>query len=108
MLAQLERRSNDFLILEAKGKGHVVGDATCYAKLSALGLQRTAKGFQKRRQPARRVRPSRPIIDAVDVARGRAVYSTHPALRSPSMKCSRSSIRRPGWWRRTNVSTALG
>lgn len=61
------------LALEAKGSGHVVGNATSYVKLSALGLQRTAKGFGRRpavatsrsRKPAR----SHSLVDAVDIAR---------------------------------------
>lgn len=60
--------------LEAKGKGHVVGNATSYVKLSALGLQPTAKNLIKRRSPARpppsrRTHATRPLIDAVDLAR---------------------------------------
>jgi len=66
--------ADEGLTLEAKGKGHVVGNTISYAKLSALGLQRTAKGFQRRRQPARRALPTRPIIDEVDVARGLAKF----------------------------------
>ena len=62
------------LALEVKGKGYVVGNATSYVKLSSLRLQRTAKGFQKRRQPAQRVTSSRPIVDAVDIARGLALF----------------------------------
>lgn len=61
------------LTLEAKGKGHVVGNAASYVKLSALGLQKTAKGFRRRPPPARRQVPSsRPLVDAVDIARALA------------------------------------
>jgi len=70
--------AEDGLTLEAKGPGHVVGDAASYVKLSALGLQKTAKGFTKRRAPARKPRRSpspQPSgrhwwdVDAVDIAR---------------------------------------
>ena len=62
------------LELEAKGNGHVVGNATSYVKLSALGLQPTAKGLIKRRAPARpppsrRAHATRQLVDAVDLAR---------------------------------------
>jgi hypothetical protein len=61
--------------LEAKGKGHVVGNADGYAKLSALGLQRTAKGFEKRRPPPRRPsKPEGPFVDAVDIARALVAF----------------------------------
>jgi hypothetical protein len=66
--------ADEGLALEDKGKGHVVGNAASYAKLSALGLQRTAKGFQRRRQPAHRASPTRPVIDEVDIARGLAMF----------------------------------
>jgi hypothetical protein len=66
--------ADEGLVLEAKGKGHVVGNRSSYAKLSVLGLQKTAKGFQRRRQPARRAKPTRPIIDAVDIARGLVLF----------------------------------
>lgn len=66
--------AEDGLALEAKGKGHVVGNAVSYVKLSALGLQKTAKGFRRRPPPARRRPPSRPLIDAVDIARALASW----------------------------------
>jgi hypothetical protein len=66
--------ADEGLTLEAKGKGHVVGNTISYTKLSALGLQWTAKGFQRRRQPTRRALPKRPIIDEVDIARGLAMF----------------------------------
>lgn len=70
--------ADEGLTLEAKGKGHVVGNAAGYTKLSALGLQKTAKGFQKRPHAVRRqtAKPSpatrrRSVfeIDAVSFAR---------------------------------------
>lgn len=63
--------AEDGLTLEAKGKGYVIGDAASYVKLSALGLQRIAKGFARRHAPAHRHRAakaSRPLVDAVDIA----------------------------------------
>ncbi|MCB1483421.1 MAG: relaxase/mobilization nuclease domain-containing protein [Hyphomicrobiaceae bacterium] len=59
------------LTLEVKGKGHVVGNATSYTKLSALGLQMTANGLAKKRHPPSRSKPStsRPWVDGVDLAR---------------------------------------
>ncbi len=62
------------LTLEAKGKGYVVGHTSSYVKLSALGLQPTAKGLIKQRLPARsppakRPHSARPLVDAVDLAR---------------------------------------
>lgn len=66
------------LAVEAKGKGYVVGDGASYVKLSALGLQRTAKGFARRRSAPRRPKrskgPGRPLIDAVDMARSLAAF----------------------------------
>ncbi len=71
--------AEDGLTLEAKGKGFVIGDATSYVKLSALGLQITANGLAKRRPPRRRPTqtpkpppPSRPWVDAIDIARSLA------------------------------------
>ena len=66
--------ADEGLELQAKGKGHVVGNATSYVKLSALGLQPTARGLIKRRTPARpppsrRVHATRQLVDAVDLAR---------------------------------------
>lgn len=77
-LAQLF--ADEGLELEAKGKGHVVGNAASYTKLSALGLQKTAKGFERQR-PARPVRKSRKpgsrsilAIDGVEFARALATF----------------------------------
>ena len=52
--------AEDGLTLEAKGTGLVAGTATSYTKLSALGLTRTAKDFEKRFGTPfpRRARPS--------------------------------------------------
>jgi len=69
--------AEDGLTVEAKGRGHVVGDGRSYVKLSALGLQMTAKGLARRRSPVRRPKHSwsRPLLDAVDLARGLAAWS---------------------------------
>lgn len=66
------------LSLQAKGSGLVVGDATSYTKLSALGLTTTAKGFEMRfggSFAGRRTSSTdsaRPwfAVDAVDIAKG--------------------------------------
>ncbi|MGE3916616.1 MAG: relaxase/mobilization nuclease domain-containing protein [Hyphomicrobiaceae bacterium] len=62
------------LALEAKGKGHVVGNAASYVKLSSVGLQKSAKGFEKRPLARRRPpsRPPRPIMDGVAMAKALA------------------------------------
>ena len=72
----VELLAEDGLALEAKGRGHVVGDGRSYVKLSALGLQMTAKGLARRRSPVRRPKRtwSRPLLDAVDLARGLAAW----------------------------------
>lgn len=66
------------LELEEKGGGLVVGDANSYTKLSALGLTKTAKGFQrrpvrtsKRQQTFTDGQRGSPIfsVDGVDIAR---------------------------------------
>ena len=54
--------------VQRKGKGYVVGNASGYAKLSRLGLTRTAKGFMKRRTKMRSMRVLFGV-DAVDIAR---------------------------------------
>lgn len=66
--------AEDGLTVEAKGRGHVVGDARSYVKLSALGLQFSAKGPVRRRPQTQgpKSRWSRPLVDAVDLARGLA------------------------------------
>ncbi|MEQ1613619.1 MAG: hypothetical protein ABL904_12765, partial [Hyphomicrobiaceae bacterium] len=75
--------AEDGLTLEPKGKGWVAGDAASYVKLSALGLTKTAKGFEKRRsaktksrrkptaQQGRRPPARRNVwtVDAIDIAR---------------------------------------
>ncbi len=70
------------LTLEAKGRGLVAGNPTSYTKLSALGLTRTAKDFEKRfggsfaDHQARQ--PEAPrlwfAVDAVDIVRFLAMY----------------------------------
>jgi hypothetical protein len=72
-----ELLDDEGLQLEAKGRGHVIGDAGSYVKLSALGLQISAKTHAKerRRSPRAASAPpvrSRPLIDAVDIARSLA------------------------------------
>ena len=65
------------LSLEAKGSGLVIGDASSYTKLSALGLTSTAKDFERRfgsayvEQPARQARTARPwfAVDAIDIVK---------------------------------------
>lgn len=62
------------LALEPKGKGHVVGNAVSYTKLSRLGLRRTAKGFTRKPVKAARAKPTSRspalfAVDAVDIAR---------------------------------------
>ena len=71
--------AEDGLALEAKGKGHVVGNASSYVKLSSLGLTRTANGFAKRKVAPPRRRPITPApkrsvwsMDAVEFARALA------------------------------------
>jgi hypothetical protein len=69
--------ADEGLSLEAKGSGLVVGDATTYTKLSALGLTTTAKGFEIRfgrsfaDERARKTETARPwfAVDAVDIAK---------------------------------------
>ena len=66
--------ADEGLMLEAKGKGYVVGNAGSYVKLSALGLQPTIQGLIKRWTPARsppakRRHTTQPLVDAVDLAR---------------------------------------
>lgn len=72
-LAQLI--AEDGLTLTPKGRGYVVGDATAYVKLSALGLSRTAKGLRAR-PPARRQSIARPwfAVDEVDIAKGLSAW----------------------------------
>ncbi len=68
--------------LETKGLGLVVGNATSYAKFSALGLTSSAKGFEKRFgvpyappvERATRTRGSIFMVDAVDITRFLAMY----------------------------------
>jgi len=64
--------ADEGLVLQPKGKGHVVGNSGTYVKLSALGLKRTAKGFERRRAPTKRAPSFRRIVDGVDIARGLA------------------------------------
>ncbi|MBU2531957.1 MAG: relaxase/mobilization nuclease domain-containing protein [Alphaproteobacteria bacterium] len=85
------------LVLEAKGKGYVVGNASSYVKLSALGLQRTAMGFQKRRPPSRRPRKSaasRPILDAVDITKALASWglADRSAVRNAVQEANRQRM----------------
>ena len=58
------------LSVEAKGRGHVVGDGQGYAKLSSLGLTHSAYGLTRVRLPSA-PHPRRPVlaVDEVDVAR---------------------------------------
>lgn len=71
--------AEDGLELEAKGKGHVVGNRSSYVKLSALGLMRTANGFAKRKVAPSPRRPMTPApkrsvwsMDTVEFARALA------------------------------------
>jgi hypothetical protein len=58
------------LALEAKGRGYVVGNNQGYAKLSSLGLNRSAHGLVRLRL-CNVPRPTRPVltVDEIDVAR---------------------------------------
>jgi hypothetical protein len=83
--------AEDGLTLDAKGKGLVVGNKQGYSKFSALGLNLTAKGFEKKFRkkfvpPSKRPRPptrhpGRSIwsVDAIDIAR---VLGTREQLRA--------------------------
>lgn len=71
------------ITLEPKGRGHVVGNATSYSKLSRLGLMVTANGLAKRKAATPRSRRAPPkakvqartrrtslfAVDAVTIAR---------------------------------------
>lgn len=78
------------LTLEAKGKGHVIGNHYAYAKLSALGLSLTSRnGLARipRKRPlhiakqgvSRSVRPARPLVDTVDIARALVTLGLAPS-----------------------------
>jgi hypothetical protein len=73
--------ARDGYSLEPKASGWVVGNLSGYAKLSALGLRRSAKAMP--RFPATGIigtfkpgRPRRhiPLVDAVDIAKGLAAW----------------------------------
>jgi len=73
--------ARDGYLLEPKASGWIVGNSHGYAKLSALGLQRSAKSMPRFVATAMGdlLKPNRqrhhvPLVDAIDIAKGLAAW----------------------------------